>query len=67
MVYRPHQEGPRRVRQLGDDTDHPAVKVVRSVLLMRPVAGDRHNGTVSAGQPHGDVAVIVQANGGLCP
>src|SRR4029077_17851432 len=40
-----------------------AVKVVRSVLLvMRPVPGDRDDRAVSAGQPHRDVAVVVQAD-----
>src|SRR5271169_6765137 len=62
VVYGPHQEGTRRVRQLGDDPDQLAVKVVRSVLvMMRLVPGDRHYRAVCAGQPHGDVSVIVQA------
>ena len=48
VVYCPHQEGPRRVRQFGYDAGQLAVKVVRSVLLvMRPVPGDRHDRAVS--------------------
>src|SRR6266566_9291021 len=63
VVYCPHQEGPRRVRQFGDVAGQLAVKVVRSVLLvMRPVPGDRHDRAVSAGQPHRNVSVIVQAD-----
>ena len=58
----PYEEGPRRVRQLSDDTDQLTVKVVGSALLMmRPVPGDRHDRAVPAGQPHRDVSVIVQA------
>ena len=63
VVYCPHQEGLRRVGQLGDDTGQLAVKVVRSVLLvMRSAPGDHHEGAVSAGQPDRYVSVIVQVD-----
>src|SRR6185437_7502382 len=56
--------GARSVGQLGYDPDELAVEVVRRVLaLMR---GDRHQGhrrSLAAGQPGGDVAVVVTADG----
>src|SRR5580693_7362965 len=62
VVYGPRQEGARRVGQFGDNPDQLAVKIVRpALLLMCPVRDDRHDRAIRAGQPHDDVAVIVQA------
>src|SRR6185437_12642548 len=68
VVRRPDQEGPCRVGQFGDDTDQLTVKVHRPTLLMaRPVPGDRHSRAVRTGQPDRDVPVVVQAGAGDFP
>jgi hypothetical protein len=62
-VRRPHQERSRRVGQFGDDADQLAVKTVRPIILMmRHVPDDPHGRAVRAGQPHRDVAVVVEAD-----
>jgi hypothetical protein len=62
-VRRPHQERSRRVGQFGDDAYQLAVETVRPmILMMREVPDDHHGRAVRAGQPHRDVAVVVEAD-----
>jgi hypothetical protein len=64
IVDRPHQEGSRRVGQLRDNADQLAVKVAGPLLVaMSPLPGDGHDRAVSAGQPHRDIAVVVERGG----
>src|SRR5580704_13525502 len=62
VVHRARQEGSCRVGQFGDNPDQLAVKIVGpALLLVCPARDDRHDRAIRAGQPHDDVAVVVQA------
>src|SRR5579862_5253186 len=60
VVDGPDQEGSRRVGQFGQEAGELAVKIARPVLLMMGPVRDRHDRAVPGGQPHRDVAVVVQ-------